>query len=30
MCKKCPEGRLFNARSQDHIQVNMFKGLEVE
>lgn len=30
MCRKCPEGRLFNARSQDHIQVNMFKGLEVE
>lgn len=30
MCQKCPEGRLFNARSQDHIQVNMFKGLEVE
>lgn len=30
MCKKCPEGRLFNARSQDHIQVNMFKGNETE
>lgn len=30
MCRKCPEGRLFNARSQDHIQVNMFKGLEIE
>lgn len=30
MCQKCPEGRLFNARSQDHIQVNMFKGEEVE
>jgi radical SAM protein with 4Fe4S-binding SPASM domain len=29
MCRKCPEGRLFNARSQEHIQVNMFKGLEV-
>jgi radical SAM protein with 4Fe4S-binding SPASM domain len=28
MCKKCPEGKLFNARSQPHIQVNMFKGLE--
>lgn len=30
MCRKCPEGRLFNARSQDHIVVNMFKGGEVE
>ena len=30
MCRKCPEGRLFNARSQDHIQVNMFKGGEIE
>jgi len=30
MCQKCPEGRLFNARSQEHIQVNMFKGLEIE
>lgn len=30
MCKNCPEGKLFNARSQEHIQVNMFKGLEVE
>lgn len=26
MCRKCAEGRLFNARSQPHIQVNMFKG----
>jgi len=30
MCQHCPEGRLFNARSQGHIQVNMFKGNEVE
>lgn len=30
MCTRCAEGRLFNARSQPHIQVNMFKGGEVE
>lgn len=30
MCRNCPEGRLFNARSQPHIQVNMFKGGWVE
>lgn len=30
MCRKCPEGRLFNARSQPMVQVNMFKGAEVE
>jgi radical SAM protein with 4Fe4S-binding SPASM domain len=29
MCKGCKEGRLVNARSQPHIQVNMFKGAEV-
>lgn len=29
ICKSCQEGKLFNARSQDHIQVNMFKGNEV-
>lgn len=26
MCANCSEGSLFNARSQPHIQVNMFKG----
>jgi radical SAM protein with 4Fe4S-binding SPASM domain len=30
MCQNCPEGRLFNARSQPLVQVNMFKGAEVE
>jgi radical SAM protein with 4Fe4S-binding SPASM domain len=30
MCRKCPEGRLFNARSQPTVQVNMFKGMEIE
>ena len=29
MCKNCSEGELFNARSQEHIQVNMFKGARV-
>ena len=29
MCKNCPEGHLFNARSQQLVQVNMFKGGEV-
>lgn len=29
ICKSCSEGKLFNARSQDHIQVNMFKGNKV-
>lgn len=29
MCKKCTEGKLVNLRSQQHIQVNMFKGAEV-
>lgn len=30
MCKRCVEGKLFNARSQPFIQVNMFRGGEVE
>lgn len=30
ICQKCAEGRLFNARSQPHIVVNMFKGAEIE
>ena len=30
MCQKCPEGRLFNARSQPFIQVNMVRGGEAE
>jgi radical SAM protein with 4Fe4S-binding SPASM domain len=30
MCRKCPEGRLVNLRSQPHIQVNCFRGAEVE
>lgn len=30
ICRNCPEGRLFNARSQPHIQVNQFKGGWVE
>lgn len=28
-CKHCPEGDYFNARSQQHIQVNMLTGLDV-
>lgn len=30
MCKRCPEGKLVNMRSQPFIQVNMFKGAEVQ
>lgn len=30
MCKNCSEGRLINFRSQPMIQVNMFRGAEVE
>tara|TARA_R110000868_G_scaffold141154_2_gene357413 strand:+ start:2760 stop:3812 length:1053 start_codon:yes stop_codon:yes gene_type:complete len=30
MCKRCEEGRLVNMRSQPMIQVNMFKGKEVQ
>jgi radical SAM protein with 4Fe4S-binding SPASM domain len=30
MCKGCSEGRLVNLRSQGHIQVNMFRGEEIE
>lgn len=30
ICKKCAEGRLFNARSQPRVQLNMFLGKEVE
>lgn len=30
ICRKCPEGRLMNARSQPLIQVNLFQGKEVQ
>lgn len=30
MCKRCTEGKLINMRSQPSIQVNMFKGKELE
>jgi radical SAM protein with 4Fe4S-binding SPASM domain len=29
LCRNCDEGKLFNARSQPHVQVNMFDGQEV-
>lgn len=30
LCRRCPQGRLANLRSQPHVQVNMFRGMEVE
>jgi len=30
MCRRCEEGRLINMRSQPMIQVNMFRGKEVQ
>jgi radical SAM protein with 4Fe4S-binding SPASM domain len=29
MCRRCPEGRLLNARSQPFMQINMFDGEEL-
>jgi radical SAM protein with 4Fe4S-binding SPASM domain len=30
MCRNCEEGKLVNLRSQPHVQVNMFRGEEIQ